>query len=698
MPGETPKTIVDQSKTIETHENPSNNEKKELLNLSTNVETWVLEQEVMLNQVRSLLKEYQSLKKWIRTSEWNGPTKKQLEHRLNENIENLKNIRKDLWWSKEALKDENKPIKIKDKTHIYSDLTTYKWRIGELQYYFSHYEQVRQIIVLWWRTSDIHAIIDSIQDAKKSRHYEKQDNKYQQRMNEILHDPAITSLRNNDMERYEEYLEKVVNWEVEPSAHPFYNAHCQSLNMIKSINPSLYQILVPSRKRTQRNAPVVIPATWVILEWRPATGTVRTCTNQPESFPARIGKAVWELMSNFSGVEKDPRKRRAWEQAWSVAAIAWSIFMWYKVIKNLFSSKKDNPKKRWKAAARWAWLLALTNSDRIGRSLINWVQDISWWHPAEKIQASKEIFQTYWFTNAEAQKMAVMHVWAPIATLSALHFVPIYELNAQRIIEYQNNQFKFNYDNYKQYIDTYDAWTDEQKKTVLAAWEALRNNNSLDDWLNALGVHSQSDLDKIANWDQNKTLADEESVHQRYLECTKWVTSGVNAELYQRWLKAKDVESAKKIIKEYEQKPWEDIDKLIEKRSTEWLLEVATDSPMVRILSDLWIKIEDPTEIKKTEERLKGIQEWMKYFAPWVQPYKPYSIEWNKLMFTNVNWEKITIPDGVEEKDKKFPPNLQNRTLNDYPAVILNNQEKFLEFMNDPNNHMRWKEVSSRSA
>jgi len=65
--------------------------------------------------------------------------------------------------------------------------------------------------------------------------------------------------------------------------------------------------------------------------------------------------------------------------------------------------------------------------------------------------------------------MAVMHVEAPIATLSALHFIPIYELNNQRIIEYQNNQFKFNYDNYKRYIDTYEAWTDEQKRTVLAA-------------------------------------------------------------------------------------------------------------------------------------------------------------------------------------------------------------------------------------
>ena len=65
-------------------------------------------------------------------------------------------------------------------------------------------------------------------------------------MNNILHDTAITSLRNDDMERYEEYLEAVVNGQVEPSSHPFYRAHAQSFRMIQATNPSLYQTLVPS--------------------------------------------------------------------------------------------------------------------------------------------------------------------------------------------------------------------------------------------------------------------------------------------------------------------------------------------------------------------------------------------------------------------------------------------------------------------
>jgi hypothetical protein len=52
--------------------------------------------------------------------------------------------------------------------------------------------------------------------------------------------------------------------------------------------------------------------------------------------------------------------------------------------------------------------------------------------------------------------------------MSALHFIPIYELSAQNIVEYKDNEFKFNYDNYKKYIDAYNR-TAEQKRVVLAA-------------------------------------------------------------------------------------------------------------------------------------------------------------------------------------------------------------------------------------
>jgi len=230
MPGKKAKKSIEQTKTIETNENLSNNKDVEisLTTLETKIEIWSLkndiernnnqeiptdnpEQETMLSVVRDLLQKYQSLRKWIKSSELNLQTKLQLTHWLDENINNLKNIRKDLWWDNESLKDKNREIQIKDNAHTYSDLTTYKARIWELLYFYKYYEQIRQIIVLWGRTSDIHAIIDSIQDAKKSRYYENQDKKYQKKMNDVLRNPAKTSQQNKDMERYEEYLENMIN-------------------------------------------------------------------------------------------------------------------------------------------------------------------------------------------------------------------------------------------------------------------------------------------------------------------------------------------------------------------------------------------------------------------------------------------------------------------------------------------------------
>jgi hypothetical protein len=96
-------------------------------------------------------------------------------------------------------------------------------------------------------------MIDSKKDAKKARKYEKKDAKYQQKMNEILHDVALTSMWNDDMENYEEYLKLVVNGEVEPSQHPFYTKHLKSFQLIKCINPSLYEALVPTGKKQKQS-------------------------------------------------------------------------------------------------------------------------------------------------------------------------------------------------------------------------------------------------------------------------------------------------------------------------------------------------------------------------------------------------------------------------------------------------------------
>ena len=773
----------------------------DLSSLRTGVETGALrenvqEQSVMLAKIeQDLLPKYKSLSSWIKSTEWSRATKKQLKARLDENIENLEKMEDDL------------------KKHNYTDLTTYKGRIWELEYYYTHYEQVRQIITLWWRTSDIHSIIDSKQDAKRARRYEKSDAKYQQSMNAILHDVALTSLWNNDMERYEEYLEAVVNWQIEPSSHPFYKAHEQSFRMIKCTNPSLYQIIAPS---------------WRWRTWQPTWRySYRKCADtKSESFSSRLWKWFGDVLSKvFPSIENNPKQKQAWEQAGSLLALWWAIYMWVKVIKNVFSKKETNPNKRWKALWWWAGLLALTNGDKIIKWWWQRIQDAFNRHPSEKIQATTELFEKYWFTNTDALKHSEMHVWAPVATMSALHFIPIYELNSRKIVEYKNNEFKFNYDNYKKYVEACD-WTNEQKTVVLAAWQKLKEDNSLDLWLKALGVEDQNKLNSLANWSKTKTLAECEEIQTWWENCVEWISSGVNAELFKQWLKAKDLESAKKLIQEYNQNWWnkikkEDMNKLIIKWMNDWLLEIndpdkkyeiedmlkdpnidlenktikwftnswgtpieftsykelfnaanltnwikknfkgrpaisenpfhidflewriefddtewykvwknetdvvkmrtllkngtlwwnrefykdflnkrwnaegktnldLTKYPMVKWLSEVWIQFTDEAEAQRTQQWLENIQDKMKNFAVWTDGYKPYSIDGNKLIFTtnDTTWTKIQLPDSAH-----FP--WENRTIDNYP-IIANNKTKFLEYMNNIDNHMRGKEVSTR--
>ena len=557
-----------------------------LSSVKTGVEAGALkgnieEQNTMLLQINDLLQKYESLKDWIRWAEGNQKTKNQLKHRLGENIKDLERMKKDL------------------SKHNYQNLTTYKARIWELIYYFEHYEQVRQIVTLWWRTSDIHSIIDSKKDAKRARRYEKSDAKYQQSMNAILHDVALTSLWNNDMERYEEYLEAVVNWQIEPSSHPFYQTHRQSFRMIECTNPSLYKALAPSWNwRVQ----YVVPVLWKV-EGATSSSSTRRSSGQSESFPSRLGKWFGDVLSSiFPSIENNPRQKQAWEQAGAVVALWWAIFMWYKMLKNIFTSKEKNPNKRRDAALRWGWLLALTNWDRIFKWTKNWVQDAFNRHPSEKIQASTELFEKYWFKDVDALRQAEMHLWAPVATMSALHFIPIYELSSKRIVEYKNNEFQFNYDKYEEYVNACD-WTDQQKSIVLAAWQKLRDDNSINLWFLALGIPDQNNLRSLAGSDKSKTLPECEQVQTSWENCEKWVSSGVHAKLYDQWLKAKDLNSAKKLIEEYNQSWWDkikdaDMNKLIIKWMNDWLLEVNDTNKKYEIedmLKDPNIDIENKT-------------------------------------------------------------------------------------------------------
>lgn len=501
--------------------------------------------------VDDLLEKYKDLRKWIRGAEWNWKTRSNLRSWLWENIESLQRMQRDL------------------KRHSYSNLSTYKARVWELIYYYEHYEQVRQLVVLWQQTSDIHTIIDSKQDAKRARRQERRDAKYQQRMNEILHDTALTSMWNNDMERYEEYLEAVVNGQVEPSTHPFYTAHNQSFAIIQGTNPSLYNTLVPSG--------------WWRVNYNTYCQNIehnnnwcrRTCCKKPNTF-----RRFWERFSNMLEQVftdewfRDPRQKEAWRNIWSLLAVWWAIFMWAKAIKNL---KKDEKWERhWWAAAWWtAWTLAILFNDKFFQTL----QDATNIHPAEKTRTVTDMFSKYWFTDIDAANIADNYVWAPIATVSALHFIPIYDLYTQHILEESNNGIGFNYNNYERYLNSL-GFNNDQKQQLLTHWQRLRDNNRI--WLGlwTFWINTMTDLKNSANWSQTTTLWELPQVQEwwdKYV--VDRISNGINHKLFEHWLRAKDPQSLDKITKEYdaENNP-SNIKKLIVKWMKEWLLEIsATD-------------------------------------------------------------------------------------------------------------------------
>lgn len=506
------------------------------------------EQQQMIEHLIVLISQYENLLSDIHSKEGNNGTKHQLQYQLTQNINDLKSIQNDL------------------QNHTYNNLNTYKARIWELEYFLSHYENVRQIITLWWKTSDIHAIIDSKSDAKHAQRYERRDAKSQQQMNTLLKDTAITSLWNNDMERYEEYLEMVVNWIVEPSTHPFYTAHKQSFNMIQNINPTLYWTLVPHDKNNRISC---VTYCQNLNTW---TQSVPYITYENKSFNQKIWEWFANTLEKRWALSGDPRQKEARTKAWSAIAIWWAILCWVKILKNLFSSKESNPNKRWKTLLRWWSLLALFNWDKIVKWWKNRFQDAFNWHPAEKTKMIAESFQTYWFADTDAIKIADKYVWAPVATMSALHFIPIYELTNQKIIEYNEWKFHLNLDNYNKYIDQYN-WNDDQKKIVKESAQKLNDENSISDWLKAFWIKTENDLQQITWNDKTKTLAQTDEVKKWYQQCVERLSHWVNTKLYNEWLRAKDTESLDKIIAEYDNNKWEKTaNELIIKWLQEWLL------------------------------------------------------------------------------------------------------------------------------
>ena len=105
--------------------------------------------------------------------------------------------------------------------------------------------------------------------------------------------------------------------------------------------------------------------------------------------------------------------------------------------------------------------------------------------------------------------------------------------------------------------------------------------------------------------------------------------------------------------------------------------------PTIKSLSDSWINFINEQEVQQAEIRLKKVREMRCTANWWPVWYLPFSIEWNILVFSNVNGTKQYFPEHFPED---FPGKFQN--LSSFPT-LLREKDKFLAFMNDKNNWMR---------
>ena len=113
---------------------------------------------------------------------------------------------------------------------------------------------------------------------------------------------------------------------------------------------------------------------------------------------------------------------------------------------------------------------------------------------------------------------------------------------------------------------------------------------------------------------------------------------------------------------------------------------------ILKWLSDSWIIFINEKEVKEAEIRLSKVKEMRSTANGWTQWYKPYSIEWEKLVFSTSdtqNATKLYFPD-------EFPNDFswKSQDLWDFPS-ILNNKNTFLDYMNNIKNWMRWSKLNS---
>lgn len=620
------------------------------------------------NHLWELLTKYENLKHWLKWAENNGQTKRNLKHQINENIESIKRIQKDL-----------------NKHPDYTDLSVYQERVAYLDFFLSKYELAREIVVLWWRTSDIPAIMDSTQDAKRNKKAQIREYKHQTKMNSLLRTNAMYSLMNGDNEAYEEYLEDVTNRMIEPSSHPFYARHKQSFMLIEQANPDLYKDLYP---------------TW----WNRTPYTVYCQTqntpawvsryNKCDNFATKFGKDVSNIWEAFWwNKENDPRKRESWSKIWSFAAVWWAIFLWFKTLQSLFSKKHEW--KRWKVAWYWTWLLALLNYDKIIWTL--W--DAIWWHPLEKQRATDALL-SYWYNENDANNLTNYYSTPVLYTLNTMQYLPTSTFLNQNIIQNGANGLIFNYPAYESAINALAA-TDPIKYSNQRKTQLLKNAKKLSEdealfrsGLWALGLTSMAAFSNIQHQEQPITQA--LNISENYVNYIESLTSWIWADLAKEWLKPKP-EKIVEMSTQYNAPENENRkDELIKEWIKNWyvdLLDADKKYKLNEIISDPNIDLNNKamkwftnawwTEITfdSYEELLDIIHltNWIKENFKWrtaasdrpfhIAEFEPWRIE-----FDDVEWYKV----WKNETDV-----LKARTIKKTSSLLSKNKENYVNYLNN---------------
>lgn len=628
-----------------------------------------LEQNNLLKVVNIYLKKYKDLSKWIVGAEWNDDDREWLEDTLRDNVKTLRRIKRDL-------------KKAERKWRQYEDLTIHKSRLWELIYYYPHYGKVRQAIVQWIYTSWIHQIIDSLKDARRAKWYEKKAAKHQKKMNDILMDGAILASQNRNGERLEENLEASINW-----------------------GPMPIQVTQTTNWYTYTNSGGTIQTA---SSWR------RICRPKwlkwfHRSFGERFSNMLDQAFPNWM---KDPRQKEAWTNIWSLLAIWWAIFTWYKTIKSLQKQdenwKKDKnwERKRWEAAAWWTAFAAILGNDMV----IQTFEDARNLHPAEKTRITTDLTTNYSLNQKDAEQLATM----PLATLSALNFLPIYELTEKQILQKSNSWVSFNDSNFEKAILSNPNLTNEQKQIYLNAWKKINNWNSANLAFQAFNL-SYDDLVRIGSNDHLATLSQLDQVNDWFNDPKKFE---VCPELFKQWLSPKDLTSLKDMNEEYKSKGTKKTNDLICQWMRDWKLEVTDAEEKGYTLQDMidkdsdgildletmtmsWFKKgsnEIPFTTYEDLFQTVHITEWIKHNYEWMPAMpgddKPFHLKYKTtwpLEFNNkawydipgneinvLSWSKMMTELKTIGRNKEFYANYLNDwrkttvdiiDLSDYPLV-----------------------------